>query len=367
MADLETARAAAQKLSIILHMHGLIGASNVAIDNLMVDAGFLGPEAVDVLQTLGVTAIGIDEEDIEIKAHLTKRATRAQKDILPAAMDAVPIIYSYETLVSINPLRLKRRELTQGPLANDVVRCGDSISAGNHRSAGTLGALVRGRNDNKLYGLTCNHVTGGCNLTPEKMPIVSPGILDVQDSTQKIQMIGRHSRVIPLQQGPASIFSGQHNYDAAIFEIENPDLVSSSQRGFYDTPAEVTEPEIPMIVSKVGRTTEFRKGRIRERMLGTQPLDYAYKVPLKPDAVKSFQGVCAFDNAWKVGPLGGQAFATAGDSGSLVVVGDGGQQQPKKAVGLLFSAGKTTGNAYILPLRPILDYFQVDLVSGHNL
>lgn len=321
--------------------------------------------ALDCLSDLGTFGLAIDEDEGEISIYVSKRITSAHRQILPETYGDAPLNFDFEKIVSINPSRLKPRELTTTPLANNIVRCGDSIGPGNDRSAGTLGALVRERNgDGSLFGLTCNHVIGGCNNMPRGMPIVSPGIIDVVKTTQKLQMIGRHARVAPLRQGQASVFSSSDNIDAALFAIEDPDLVSSTQRGEYDTPTEILDPTPGMQLRKVGRTTDLRKGRIKSRLEHPIPVDYAYKIPIDHKTTKSFQGVCTFGNAWIVDPYS-SAFAAPGDSGSLVVDVPEDPKQLPRAVGLLFAA-TSKGKGYILPIRDVLDTLEVDLVSNHN-
>ena len=328
------------------------------------DAPILSLETIDTLGKLEAFGLAIDEDDQEISIYVAKRITSALRRYLPETYRGVPVVYDFEKTVSINPSRLRPRELKSGPLESNIVRCGDSIGPGNDRSAGTLGALVKNRKTGALFGLTCNHVIGGCNNMPSGMPIVSPGVIDVMKSTQKMQMIGRHARVIPLRQGQASVFDTADNIDAALFEIDDASLVSSSQRGEYDTPTTVIAPELGMELQKVGRTTDLRVGRIKRKMQVPVPIDYAYKIPIDYKTTKSFQGVCTFGNAWIV-DTEGEHFAAAGDSGSLVVTVPEDDELPC-AVGLLFAA-TDRGKGYMIPIQSILDAFNVELVSGHNL
>lgn len=357
---------AARRLAFELSTAGLLDIDQASLEDVADKDALLSREAVELLRDLNVFAIALDENDREIRLSITKRTTAAQRSHLPESYDGFPIDYDYEKIVSINPGRLKPRELRSEPLANNVVRCGDSIGPGNDRSAGTLGALVRDRRTGALFGLTCNHVIGGCNNMPAGVPIVSPGVIDVVQNTRKVQMIGRHARVIPLRQGQASVFDTSDNIDAALFSIEDESLVCSSQRGYFDTPTEIADPEPGMDLAKVGRTTDYRKGRIRSRLEFPIPIDYSFKIPIDHKTTKSFQGVCTFGNAWIVDHYGDD-FAAAGDSGSLVVeVPVSGEEVEPRAVGLLFAA-TAKGKGYILPIRTVLDAFNVELVASHNL
>ncbi len=113
------------------------------------------------------------------------------------------------------------------------------------------------------------------------------------------------------------LLAGTLDIDAAIFEIENPDGVSSSQDRHYGTPSVVRPTSRGMQLQKVDRTTGHTKGRVKEDLAGEVTFDHAFKVPIGPDTVKSFQGVCAFVDAWSIDLLGSK-FALNGDSGSLV-------------------------------------------------
>jgi hypothetical protein len=78
---------------------------------------------------------------------------------------AQPFSVSAPTSIAAIPLDLRNGRIT----------CGSSISVGNNREAGTIGALLRDK-QGQLYGLSCNHVTGGCSNARVGLPIVAPGI-----------------------------------------------------------------------------------------------------------------------------------------------------------------------------------------------
>ena len=167
----------------------------------------------------------------------------------------------------------------------------------------------------------CNHVTGGCNIAPTGIPVVHPGVLDVTSETRRIELLGFHERVLPIRQGQLSVLNeNEENDDVALFRIRQDALVSSLQGRDLDTPAKTIAPKAGLKVRKAGRTTGVTQGRIREFM--QHPLDYNFQVPVSPDIVKTFRGVCNFRCVWRIRGRGGN-FAENGDSGSLVTTEDG--------------------------------------------
>ncbi|AOZ14975.1 hypothetical protein AA042_21740 [Pseudomonas lundensis] len=238
--------------------------------------------------------------------------------------------------------------------------CGSSISPGNSRSAGTLGALVRDE-AGVLYGLSNNHVTGLCSHSSVGVPILAPGVLDVDAGRLHPFTIGLHKSVIEMNVGTQGNIDIARNSDAALFTILNDAVVSSLQGGLYDTPTLVEDPIEGMTVEKVGRTTGHTRGKIVGRELG--PLTVSCTA-----AEFSFSGHIMFENTWIVHG-DGEAFSTGGDSGSLIVsVKENGD---RAAVGLLFAGGQDAiapGNqrTFFLPIRPILERLGVQLVGGHH-
>src|SRR5580692_1541613 len=119
--------------------------------------------------------------------------------------------------------------------------CGGSISLGNVREAGTLGCLLKDK-DGKIYGLSANHVTGGCSNARPGSPIVAPGIKDVGAGQPDPRTIGYHTRAGAFVAGDPSSVAVARNTDAAIFELIAPKEISSWQGDHYDTPTVVGDP-----------------------------------------------------------------------------------------------------------------------------
>lgn len=236
----------------------------------------------------------------------------------------------------------------------------DDIGVGNNRSAETLGALVH--NDNgDLFGLTNNHVIGRCNNTRQGLPILAPGVMDVMENVRSPFTIGLHHSVLTLRQGEPTAIDHKENTDAALLEILDPNAVSSMQGELYDTPDQYADPEPEMEVEKVGRTTGFQQGIIESEIVGPWPLTYKTVTYHSPDEVVNFVGTVFFEPVFLIRGASGP-FSQPGNSGSLVTTISG---QARRAVGLIF-AGRGNDASYMLPIRPILERFDVSLISRHG-
>lgn len=239
-------------------------------------------------------------------------------------------------------------------LHNGSYTCGSSISVGNVVSAGTLGCLVRNANGD-LFGLTNNHVTGGCGYSEINVPIVAPGLIDVRPGGHDPFTLGHHAVVAPWITGIPDNIDATGNIDAAMFRIRDLAAISSMQRGAYDTPIQIAAPATNLAVRKVGRTTGLTNGRIVGRTVGFEPVAMQ---------VQQFNGIVYFHDVLVAQGLGLQPFADRGDSGSLVVTTDA--DGVDRAVGLVYAVSADKTMTFIIPIERILNAFQVTLVGGHN-
>lgn len=296
----------------------------------------------------------------------TKRKV-AQKDhaVLPTYVNGSAIAYPHG---QIDPIG-KEACAPQGavltirsvPNVGNFYACGSSISPGNDASAGTLGALLRDQNG-LLLGLTNNHVTALCSHVPVGMPILAPGVFDVGPGGLSPFTIGFHQAALEMNHGSVGNIDITRNTDAAVFAIPNEALVTSYQGDAYDTPTQVQAPQEGMTVQKVGRTTGHTVGRIVGREL--RPVAVTYHAN-----GYGFSSSMLFANVYIVHGIDAP-FSAAGDSGSLVVA-NGENGQPESAVGLVFAGGSdhlAPGGAksMILPLAPMLEALNAQLVGGHN-
>ncbi len=292
------------------------------------------------------------------------RPTAKQLKTLPHTVEDVAIEYRQGAMRSIGgepprphgspPFRI--RQLADGP----HYTCGGSVSQGNSRDAGTLGALVRDIQGH-LYGMSNNHITGGCSHAQFRLPILAPGVADVAPNGCDPFTIGYHARALEMSIGVPDNADPTANQDAAIFRIEKEALVSSFQGNSYDTPTIVSNLVDHQQVEKVGRSTGHTKGTVIGQAYGAVPI--LYNVPLY-----EFQGRVYFEPLFSVVGKNGP-FSDHGDSGSLVTALN--EDGTRSAVGIVVAGfidkaapGEIT--SLVLPLRPVLERFEVELVSGLN-
>jgi hypothetical protein len=321
-----------------------------------------------VLMRKGLTAVGISEKREAIVLYTNRPLAAKDRRALPDELfGGVPVYYRRATAFT---LRDEVEEIHPGIMAgryhNRRYACGASISIANRRTAATLGCLVRDA-EGQLFGLTNNHVTGGCNNTRIDMQVLAPGVKDVTVGEHDPFTIGYHARVAPMAQGEPGAIDHKRNSDAALIRIADHAKVTSSQSGHYDTPGSpgpfIADPRDGSKVYKVGRTTGLTEGIIESRIVGAYPVDYNVATYHNASDVVTFQGRVYFEPVYLIRGSGG-AFAGQGDSGSLVVADDG--AGGKHAVGLIFAGNEQEETSYMLPIEPILKALNVSLVSGHG-
>jgi len=322
-------------------------------------------EAAETLSRKPITAVGMNRNKGEkgtITVYTARPLNAAEKAELIDSYDreaaiefdvAKPPVLDPGAAAGAPPAALERRWSRYS--------CGSSISQANVREAGTLGCLVRDR-EGRLFGLTANHVTGGCSNAKIGSPISAPGIKDVGAGQPDPRTIGHHQRSAPFAAGDPGVVDATRNADAAIFSLVDPAEVSSWQGDFFDTPSIVADPEEGALVEKVGRTTRRTRGVIESQIIGSHPVSYRTTVHHSSEETMEFRATVYFEPAFLMRGRG-RPFAAAGDSGALVVqIDDNGE---RTAVGMLF-CGSGTNTSYMLPLRPLLEAMELTLVSGHN-
>ncbi len=328
-------------------------------------ASAFSEEATESFERQAVTAIGFNTKRNTVFVYTSKKVLKSQEKALPFNVSgSVKVVYrQLKPLTITDTAALDVLGSEPYSLYGNRYACGSSISPGNVRSAGTLGAIVEDA-EGVRYGLTNNHVTGGCNNTRVDLPIVAPGIMDVQVGFHDPFTAGWHHSVLPMRQGdPSALISGVNalaeNTDAALFRLNPNARISSHQGSFYATPTSVLDPEEDMLVEKVGRTTGHTKGRIESEVAGALPVTYKTTAWHSPQESTSFQGQVFFEPVFLIRGEGGP-FSMPGDSGSLVVTQE--TDGKRSAIGLVF-AGREPDTSYMLPLRRILDGFAVRLVG----
>jgi hypothetical protein len=325
--------------------------------------GMFAAGAVETFVAKPITAVGFaapKHAEPTLYVYTRRKLTRAEEASLSADLRSdIPVAFRVAQPLSVTTPSAASR--TPVVTRESRLCCGSSISIGNTREAGTLGALLRSP-EGTVFGLSCNHVVGGCSNARRDVPIVSPGILDVGAGAPLPRFVGLHRRALPFVQGdPVAVPGYRDNQDAAIFEIADPASVTSWQGEAFDTPAMVAEPEEDSPVEKVGRTTGHTFGTIESRLVGPLRVDYDMIVHHSAEENISFRGTVYFEPVYLVRGSGG-SFALAGDSGSIVVRREG-AADPTAAVGLVI--GGRGEETYMVPLKPILTALGLDLASGH--
>ncbi len=310
-----------------------------------------------VLKKRAITLVAYSEAERKVTIFTHAKLTKAEREKMPFQITGgVRIAYALGGTASVKGGIPSPDANYPYFLHNGSIACGSSIHPVNCFGAGTLGALVKDATG-KIFGLSNNHVSGGCNCAVPGIPILCPGPLDATEENISPFTIGRHSRLLPINEGIPENIDVRLNWDAAIFEIEDAGQVSSMQGDQYDTPAEIRDPMGGLLVEKSGRTTGFTTGRV----IGVSASPLAVGYTLREYGINK---TVYFDEAWIVEGENGLPFSRPGDSGSLVVGHwpDG----VRRAVGLVFAGNESRGQSFILPIRPIVNQLAVELIYGHN-
>ncbi len=247
--------------------------------------------------------------------------------------------------------------------AGKRIACCSSVGLGNQRNAGTLTALARSIDEGELFGISCNHVVGGCNTARPGTPIVVPGIQDVSAAHPEIHVIGVHYSAAPMSQGLPAVSDISRNSDLACFRVHDPDRLSSMQgsgEGAYDTPTTFARIREGLPVKKWGRSTGLSRGTVTNIIKGGEYVEYNVTSFYGPLNSQVFKGTVYFNEVYEVAPSGRQ-FSLGGDSGGLVVSNTTGAD---RAVGIVVAGGRE--KSLVLPLKPMLKILGLELVGGHN-
>jgi hypothetical protein len=303
--------------------------------------------------------VGIAPGLKEIRAGLEKKPTQRQLEALPARTDSFhSITYRRirkpQTAIPASAVRIDpQTALRHG----QFYPCGSSISAADYNSTGTIGCLVEA--DGVIYGLTNNHVTGGCGQTETDMPILAPGLFDITGKNLAPFTIGRHAKSADWVIGAPQDAPIGENLDLALFKIEDLNKVTSFQGNYFDTPTKVAKTSDLMKaprakIQKVGLTTGLTTGFLFNKLAGIVEIQMTGK---------NFRNPVFFNKVFIVEDAPAQPFALAGDSGSLAIWQNQGQSE---AVGIVFSVNPSDNVAFLLPMEEVLNYFHVGIVGNYN-
>ncbi len=317
---------------------------------------FAVPAVAEVLRRRAINLIAFNEHSSKVIVFTKSKVSAADLKTLPYAASGVSVEYVVGGVPSVKGSIPQPQDAHPYYLHNGKYCCGSSIFPGNCIGAGTFGLLARDQSG-ALYGITNNHVAGACNHAHPGLPILAPGPLDVSDDGIDPFCIGRHHRLIPINDGIPENMDITGNVDAACFKISDPDEVCSMQGSICDTPENVCEPEPGAIVEKVGRTTGATRGRIVGQSIS--PLSVAYNL-----SEYRVQKSVYFSSVFVVEGLQGD-FAKRGDSGSLVMVVK--PDNSRSSVGLVFAVDEQKNLTYILSLPRMHTTFGLTLCKGLNL
>lgn len=308
-----------------------------------------------IFRNKGISAVLFDEPRQRVVVLTSRKLTQSQVKILPKEIaGGLPVHYLHGGVGQVAP---------SGPalphsryyLYNNRYACGSSIHPAKYVGAGTLGCLVRD-GSGRLLGLSNNHVSGLCSFASRGEKILAPGHVDITAGGPDPFTIGRHIQTLDFTPGVPDNVNIATNSDAAVFEIANPDVVTSMQGVYYDSPVKAIDMSVGQTVSKVGRTTGLTQGVVVGQSVGADAISYQI-APLNGSTLVYFADIFVIQSLTPNIP-----FSTNGDSGSLVTAEVDGE---RVAVGLIF-AGTNTGLSYALSLPPVLSKLGVSIVNGHN-
>jgi hypothetical protein len=316
---------------------------------------FAVPQVEQVLRRRAINLIAFNDVQSKVVIFTKSKVNASDLKILPYASKGVSIEYAVGGVPMVRgevpqPHDPKPFFLHQGNYC-----CGSSVFPANCIGAGTMGLLARDANG-VLHGVTNNHVTGACNHAHPGLPILAPGPCDVSDDGIDPFCIGRHAKLIPINDGIPENMDIDGNIDASSFRISDGANVSSMQGNLCDTPHIVGEPQPGSIVEKIGRTTGYTRGRVIGQSVSPIPVSYVLNE-------YSVRKLVYFNSVFVVSGLQGD-FSKRGDSGSLVMsVTPSGD---RIAVGLVFAGDEQRGLTFILPLSTILLNLGLEICSGLN-
>lgn len=309
----------------------------------------------EVLRKRAINLVTFDEDAKKVTIFTHSKVTKGDEKVLPFEIGGFSIDYRQGGVAQVKGNPPQPTTPLPYHIHNGAYCCGSSIYPAHCIGAGTLGAVVRDR-AGVLFGLTNNHVSGACNNAMPGLPILAPGPLDCTEDACDPFTIGRHKRLLPINDGIPENVDISVNWDVSLIELANPALVSSMQGSRFDTPQSVTSPVAGMKVAKVGRTTGFTIGEVIGQSSSPAPVNYF--IPEYGVKKKVF-----FEKVFVVSGMLG-AFSRSGDSGSLVVTYD--QGRAEHSVGIVFAGDEQRNLSFVLPLPEILLKLDVEIVTAHN-
>jgi hypothetical protein len=295
----------------------------------------------DVVRTSNIVALGIAEkrsgEDITGKLALTfyvkkkvpLRELMADQAIPPTVPDALTGNVAIPTdVVEIGEI------VPEANVTRNSLQAGYSIGHVDV-TCGTLGAIVT--DGDGYFVLSNSHVLANSGLGKTGDEIIYPGGAD--GGIKGVDTIGKLTNFVPFVSGEDYI----NQTDCAIAKINEDRLpqIDFKIKG-KGVPKGTIKPKRGMTVYKVGRTTDYTEGEIRDVDLRV-PVPYGGAV----GEIRFINQVLCTN------------FTEGGDSGSLVL-----DKKTNKAVGLHFCGGSR--GSIFNPIGLVLDALKVKLVTPRD-
>lgn len=280
---------------------------------------------------------GKQTKDISVRFYVLHKLPLAfipAKSRLPQSIDGLPVDVVESPAADFIARRKAcsvQRRRRQRPL-----QAGISAAHAEVRF-GTIGAFCRSRDPeddpSSIFALSNNHVFGNINMAKSGDPLLQPSRGDGSRSIDRFAVFHRGVRLVSGPQGVNIV-------DAAIGRLL-PQIAISREICSIGRIAGLMRPRLNMKVHKHGRTSAYTHGLIDD---------------VNCDLVV---GGYKFINQIRVDPrLPTRAFATAGDSGSLVLTEGG-----NNAIGLLFAAIPSTGGGGVAsPIHAVTERLNITLL-----
>lgn len=362
MAGIHTAQQVAETVLAWAKVHNLFTqpaieeAVEISQPPLSKENAFRAQAVEEILRKRGINLIGFNEAEKKVVIFTHGKLSKSDERIVPFHVDGMTFEYLQGGVAQVKGDPPPPENPRPFYLHNDLYCCGSSIYPAHCIGAGTFGFIARDQDDT-LFGVSNNHVTGACNSAMPGLPILAPGPIDAKEDACDPFTIGRHTRLLPINDGIPENIPIADNCDAGCFKLSDPRRVSSMQGIHFDTPAIVVDPAPGSRVEKVGRTTGLTRGRIVAQSASPIPVNYQI-------SEYSIRKTVYFERVYIVQSENDAPFSRPGDSGSLVVsIGADGS---RKSVGIVFAGNEQRRISFILPLPEILDKLGLTIVSGHN-
>lgn len=296
---------------------------------------------------------GVRTEQIALRVYVVEKFSKEIVQYMPKDLG---ILESYED-VPTDVIAVGRPILRQVLVRAEGINTnysrpvpgGFSIGNVNEPAAGTLGCLVKDKNDSsKLYILSNNHVIARQNSASSGEGIVQPGPLDGGVPPAIAEYEQRSDRV-------HTDSTSMNAVDAALGKVIDRNLVSPeiSEIGRIKGITRATEKRW---VIKNGRTTGFSRGYIEDANT-TLKIGFASGIALFTDQIL-IRGVPSLSvlSAPSAGFI--TPFSAAGDSGSVIL-----DEATGYAVGLLFAGSDRYNITYANKIENVLRQLNVELAT----